>query len=230
MKNIIFLLPLALFLQACDAPQRIRVPVGQNENAILAPQSGNVSGGVGFTSANGTGTTTTGGSTGGTTGQSGTSITCTKTVTAFHAMLGSVDVCQDANNELSFRLSFNTADQADGTCIVPMFRDPNGLSTYLGNAQCTKHNQGQTVMGSVQKSRVGYTGLQINSVMVLKYSGTTAFFQCMNAYGTALSACMGRYGNNQFYKSYCETESTKYMENLCTSFKSTYPHSQVSTR
>jgi hypothetical protein len=231
MKTLLFVLPLLTLIEACDAPQRIRTPDSTFESGLDTTNGS----GVGFTTSGSTGGTTTGTTTGGsttgtTTGGTGSTINCIKTVTAYHAGLGNVDVCQDSGNEVRFKLGFSTTDQSDGTCIVPMYKDANNLSTYLGNAQCTKHNQGQTLEGTVSKNRNGYAGYQINSVMVLKYSATNAFFQCMNAYGQAYTSCMAGYGNNQFYKSYCESQGTTYMNNLCNSFKTNYPHSQVNTR
>jgi hypothetical protein len=236
MKTLLLVLPLLTLIEACDAPQRIRRPDSTFESGLDTTNGS----GVGFTNSGSTGGATTGTSTGGTTagtttgtttgGGSTSTINCIKTVTAYHAGLGNVEVCQDTNNEVRFKMTFSTTDQNDGTCIVPMFKNGSNLSTYLGNAQCTKHNQGQSMEGTVSKNRTGHSGYQINSVMVLKYSGTNAFFQCMNAYGQAYTSCLAGYGNNPFYKSYCESQGTTYMNNLCNSFKSNYPHSQVSTR
>lgn len=226
MKTLIILSLIAL--TACDAPVRVRTaPTDAFSGSVNT--SGN--GAPGFnltpptTPTTPPATTTTGTSSGG-----GTSINCIKTVTAFHSGLGSVDVCQDSANEVMFRLSFNTTDQNDGTCVVPMFRDSAGNSLYLGNAQCTKHNQGQVVTGQLEKNRQGYAGYQINSVMVMKYSGTNAFFQCMNAYGTQYNGCMSSFGGNPFYQSYCQSQAQTYMTTICNTFKSSYPYSQVLTR
>lgn len=231
MKNTILILSL-IALSACDAPVRVRnaptdsfsgsVNTGANEGApgfSLTPTNPSTT----------TGTSNGGSTTGSTTGGS-TGINCIQTVTAFHSGLGSVDVCQDSANEILFKMSFNTTDQNDGTCLVPMFRDSSGSSLYLGNAQCTKHNQGQTVTGQLSKNRQGYAGYQINSVMVLKYSGTNAFFQCMNAYGIQYNGCMQSFGGNPFYQSYCQTQSQTYMTTICNNFKNNYPYSQVLTR
>ena len=238
MKNIFFLLLLAA-LTSCDAPVRVRnqpndaytgnVNTGGNEGAPgfnLTPGTTTGSTTGGSTTGSSTGGTTTGSSTGG----SSSSINCIKTVSASHAGLGSVEVCQDSANEAMFRLSFNTTDQNDGTCVVPMFRDSSGSSLYLGNAQCTKHNQGQVVTGQLSKNRQGYAGYQINSVMVLKYSGSNAFFQCMNAYGIQLNSCMQSFRGNTFYQSYCQGQAQTYMTTICNNFKNNYPFSQVLTR
>lgn len=226
------LIVLSLFaLTACDAPVKVRTaPTDAFSGSINT--SGNGSTGFNLTPGTGgttTGTTNGGTTTGSTTGSSG-GINCIKTVTAFHSGLGSVDVCQDSANEVMFRLGFNTTDQSDGTCVVPMFRDSSGNSLYLGNAQCTKHNQGQVVTGQLDKNRQGYAGYQINSVMVLKYSGTNAFFQCMNAYGSQYNGCMSSFGGNPFYQSYCQSQAQTYMTTICNTFKSSYPYSQVLTR
>jgi hypothetical protein len=229
MKPTLLSLALLILATACDAPQQRRLS-GTFDNSSTS--TGAVEGTNGFTTnptttGGATAGTTTGSTTGSTTGQT---IKCIKNVVAFHAGLGNVDVCEDSANEVSFKLGFSTTDQSDGTCIVPMYKDTAGNSTYLGTAQCTKHNQGQIVYGNVSKNRSGYAGYQINSVMVLKYSGTSAFYQCMNAYGVSFQSCMGAYGNNSFYQSYCDTQAKNYMTGLCNTFKSNYPYSQVSTR
>ncbi|MBY0515491.1 MAG: hypothetical protein K2P81_01180 [Bacteriovoracaceae bacterium] len=237
MKTLFSVLTILLVAQGCDAPQRVRTS-GTTFDSNLGT-SGQDSSGTNFGTAGSTGGTTTsgtttgstsGGTTTGGTTTGGQTINCIKTATAYHAGLGNVDVCQDSANEVYFKLTYSTTDQNDGTCIVPMYKDGSGNSTYLGSAQCTKHNQGQVVYGNVSKNRNGYSGYQINSVMVLKYSGTNAFFQCMNAYGTYFQSCMAQYNNNQFYQSYCNTQATNYMTNLCNTFKNNYPYSQVSTR
>lgn len=231
MKQTLLLSALFLLATACDAPQQRRLAGTYNNSST---STGAVEGTNGFTPNPTTGTTsgtTAGSTTGTTTGTTtGSTINCIKNAVAYHAGLGNVDVCEDAANEVLFKLGFSTTDQSDGTCIIPMYKDTAGNSTYLGTAQCTKHNQGQIVTGSVSKNRNGYAGYQINSVMVLKYSGTNAFYQCMNAYGVQFQTCMGAYGNNSFYQSYCDTQAKNYMTSLCNTFKSNYPYAQVSTR
>lgn len=225
MKPILLPLALLLLAQACDAPQQRRI-TGTFDNSSAA-SAGNSSG---LTPTDGSNGSSNGGSSSGTTTGGDNKINCSNNVTAYHAGIGNVDICQDTANELSFRMGFSTTDQSDGTCIVPMYKDSAGNSTWLGSAQCTKHNQGQIVYGNVNKNRSGYAGYQINSVMVLKYSGTSAFFQCMNAYGTSYTSCMGAYGNNPYYQSYCNTQAQNYMTTLCNTFKANYPYAQVSTR
>ncbi len=236
MRKIIFPLVLTVLAAACDAPQRIRNPGGSFSDGVNSSNGSGVGFDNGGTSAGNSGTTTgsstgtTAGSTTGTTTGSGTSISCVSNVTGFHAGLGNVGVCQDSANEVRFQLTFSTTDQSDGTCIVPMFRDSSGKSTYLGNAQCTKHNQNQVIVGTVSKNRTGHAGYQINSVMILKYSSTNAFFQCMNAYGVAYNSCMQSYGGNPFYQNYCDGQGNTYMNNLCNTFRSNHPYAQVTTR
>lgn len=233
MKMLLLSLVTLFTITACDAPQRLRTP-GETFSGSVDTGSGTSNFGGNSTSGSSGGTnagSTTGG-TNGTTGSTGggQTINCIKNAIAYHAGLGNVDVCQDSANEVFFKMGFSTTDQSDGTCIVPMYKDGSGNSTYLGSAQCTKHNQGQIVYGNLSKNRNGYAGYQINSVMVLKYSGTTAFFQCMNAYGSYFQTCMNQYLNNPYYQNYCNTQATNYMTNLCNAFKSNYPYSQVSTR
>ena len=222
MKTMITPFVLLLLAVACDAPQQRRMA---GTFSASSTSTTNTNPTPGFTSDSDTKTTTDG-----TTGTAANTVTCTKTAVAYHAGLGNVDVCQNAGNELNFKLTFSTTDQSDGTCIIPMYKDAAGNSTYLGSAQCTKHNQGQVVMGNVSKGRTGYAGYQVNSVMVVKYSGSGAFFQCMNAYGTTFQACMNSYRGLATYQAYCDNQAKTYMSSLCNTFKTNYPYSQVSTR
>jgi len=229
MKPTLLTLALLILATACDAPQQRRLAGTYNNSSTSTGAVGT----DGFTPNPSTTGGTTSGTTAGTTTGSTTgaqTVNCIKNVVAYHAGLGNVDVCEDSANEVLFKLGFSTTDQSDGTCIIPMYKDTAGNSTYLGTAQCTKHNQGQIVTGNVSKNRNGYAGYQINSVMVLKYSGTSAFYQCMNAYGVSFQSCMGSYGNNAYYQSYCDTQAKNYMTGLCNTFKSNYPYAQVSTR
>lgn len=140
-------------------------------------------------------------------------------------------------------MGFTVTDQTDGTCLVPLYKDAAGNSVYLGNAQCTKHNAGQVSYGYLQKTRNGYTGYPVNGVMVLKYSGTAAFFQCMQAYeinynACKVSTCQAAYGANPTLYTQCmnslitncDTAAKQYMANVCTAFRNSYPYIDIRTK
>lgn len=223
-------------LAACDGPSRVRTPSGNFENAV------------------GTSGATTTGSSGGTTSVDGSTgaksneqlpagyESCNTTPNYYHAGIGYVSVCQNSGNELQFRMGFSTTDQTDGTCIVPMYKDSAGNSAYVGNAQCTKHNANQVVYGTLTKNRSGYTQYPVNGVMVIKYSGTNSFFQCMNAYGTSYescraAACAPYSGNGAYYQSCmaasnaaCDASARNYMTSVCNTFKGSSPYIDIRTK
>jgi hypothetical protein len=70
-----------------------------------------------------------------------------------------------------------------------MFKDGSGNSTYLGSPQCTKHNANQVVYGDLVKNRPNYGQYPINNLMVMKYSATTGFMNCMNGFTIGFTQC-----------------------------------------
>lgn len=233
-----YLVLLLLFAVACDGPSRIRsTSTGVSLSGV---QTGSTNG----TGSSGGDTTTT------TTTTTGTSLpagftACNTSAQYSQTSLGAFSVCQSSANELYFRVGYTTTDQTDGTCIVPMYRDSSGNSTYLGSPQCTKHNAGQVVYGYVSKNRAGYSSYPVNSVMLMKYSSTTAFNQCMQAYDTSYascktSTCAQAYGfNASLYQqclastspiTTCDDNAKRYMNSVCTTFKSGYAYIQITTK
>ena len=248
MKFVTLQLAVLLTIVACDGPTRIR-PSAVTSNNVGTTTTGTGTPTPPTTPApvvpGGTATTTgssTGGSTPGTTVQPGFE-SCNTNADKFHAGIGNISICQSTTNELHIRMGFTTTDQSDGTCLVPLYKDSAGNSVYLGSAQCTKHNAGQISYGYVQKTRSGYTNYPVNGVMVLKYSGTTAFFQCMQAYdinyqSCKVSTCQAAYGANaQLYAqcmnsllTSCDNAAKQYMANVCTAFRNSYPYIDIRTK
>ncbi len=230
-RTSLFMSAALLLATACDGPTRVRT-TGAVSNA--ASSEGTTSSSNGGTTAGYVGGTTSGTSN----GQLPAGFeSCNTNPSHYHPGIGYMSVCQSSQNELSFRLSFTTTDQSDGTCIVPLYKDSSGNSAYVGHAKCTKHNENQVVFGTVVKDRAGYTGHPVNGVMVVKYSGTTAFFQCMNAYGlnnqACLSSCAPYQGNAQAYQACaytCDSNAKTYMANVCANFKANTPYIDIRTR
>jgi hypothetical protein len=229
MKSLV-LLPL-LILTSCDGPSRMRESASIQGSSLGAPTTPT-------TSTTGTGTGTTTGTTTGSSTPAGFE-NCGADKIFSHAVLGQVKVCQNSGNELYFRVEYSKAvtTQADATCIVPLYKDSNNNSTWLGAAQCTIHSAGQVSYGYVSKSRSGYTQYPVNGVMVMKYSATNAFFQCMNGYATSYQACAPNcapYGNNpttyQQCLSACGTQATNYMSSMCSTFRSGYAYIDIRTK
>lgn len=234
---ILFILALAV---ACDGPTRIRQGAVTSEFSTAPDDSDKSGNSTTTTTGASSGGSTTGSTTGGNV-QAGFE-NCNTNPTRYHPGIGYVSICQSATNELYFRMGFTTTDQTDGTCIVPLYKDSAGNSTYLGTAQCTKHNDGQVSYGYISKNRNGYAGYPVNGVMVLKYSGTNAFFQCMQAYdinyqACKVSSCQSYASNPSLYNqcinsfiSTCDSSAKSYMSNVCTAFRNSYPYIDIRTK
>lgn len=240
--NRLFTFSLLLVAVACDGPTRMREGAGINSNPLLNPSNGTTTNGSTTNGTTTSGTTTSGTTTGSTTGNTTPAgfETCGAGNIYSHASIGQVKVCQNSVNELYFKLEYTNAatTQADATCIVPMYKDTNNSSTYLGVAQCTTHTAGQVSYGYVSKNRVNYGQYPVNGVMVMKYSATTAFYQCMNGYATSYNpcaaACQQSYAYNagmyQQCVSNCASKATSYMNSMCSNFKSSYPYIDIRTK
>jgi hypothetical protein len=184
MKKLSIIVSLSLLaLSGCDAPEKVRY-----DNSLGASNASNTLTDSGTTSGSTTGTTT--GSNNGNSQPTGFQ-NCNTNPTYYAASTGQMSVCQSSANELKIRLGFTTANsnQNDQTCIIPMHKDGSGNSFYIGSAQCTNHTVGQVIYGDMVKNRAGYTNYNLNAVMIMKYSSTTAFFQCMNGYASGFLAC-----------------------------------------
>jgi hypothetical protein len=225
-----------LFLAvACDGPTRMRQ--GASVSGVDLSSNGGTTANAGTTNGGTTGATT-GSTTGSTTGTTPAGFeSCGAANIHSKANIGQVKICQNSGNELYFRLEYSSAasTQSDATCIVPMYKDSSNNSTYLGSAQCTIHTAGQVSYGYVSKNRAGYGHQPVNGVMVMKYSATTAFFQCMNGYATSYQpcavACQQTYPFNsaphQQCVSSCAVNATAYMNSMCSNFKASYPYIDV---
>lgn len=240
MKQTSLSFALLLLAIACDGPSRMRTASNYASLGSVGTTTttGTATGGT-TTGTTTTGTTTTGGTTAVTAGFE----SCNTTASYSHSGIGNISICQSSSNELHFRMGFTTTDQSDGTCLVPLYKDGSGNSSYLGSAQCIKHNAGQVSYGFLQKTRAGYTGYPVNGVMVIKYSGTTPFFQCMQAYdinyqSCRVATCQSAYGYNAVLYNQClaslitscDTSAKTYMSNVCSTFKSSYPYIDIRTK
>ena len=71
-------------------------------------------------------------------------------------------------------------------------------------------------MGSIYKTRTGFTENPINGVMVLKEASIGAYFTCMNAYANYVTPqCPGGPRTNP----YCAQAATADMAMRCNNFK-----------
>jgi hypothetical protein len=230
---------LTLILSGCDTPTRTRLDTSSSNNVDFTSTN---PGGTGSTTpapegtGNGSSGGTSGGTTGGTSGMPAGFQNCSGTPNIIRPEIGNLSACQSSQNELSFRLSFTTTDQSDGTCLIPMTRDNNGKSTYIGRAQCTRHNAGQVIMGLVAKDRNGYSNYSLNSVMFMKMSGLNPFFDCMDEFNRFAQACYSsRYCNNSYFNAFfdeplrncCEYYAGESMAMKCNQFKNSVPYFEL---
>jgi hypothetical protein len=215
-----------LGLMSCDVPKRMResnLGTLNNSNNLETPNAGNAG------TINGNNTPAS----------SSEYSQCTSTYNGYAPTIGQIGVCQSSTNELNVKLTFSVTDNSDGTCIVPMYRDTSGNSTYTGRAQCTKHTANQVIYGVLVKDRSGYQQYPLNNIMVLKYSSLNAFFNCMNAYSQYGQSCAQTRGCNAMANnpvgqsqcmSMCATEATNYMNQTCSTFRNTHSYVEIRTK
>lgn len=218
MKKLILSLSLLALASSCDSPQRNRL-------------TNNLSTGNGMTQPNGTNTnpwsTTTGGTT---TGGTGTTTTkppgfenCDITPTHYAAVIGYTGICQSTLDETSVAVK-STVTDTNRTCLIPTYKDAAGSSTYLGQPQCFAPQQNVVTMGSVYKTRTGFTQLAINGLMVMKEASLTAYFTCMDAY-VSFKTTQCPYGPQT--NTYCADLARQYMTVKCNDFKAAHPYLDI---
>jgi hypothetical protein len=146
-----------------------------------------------------------------------------------------ISLCQNSNSETEIKVKFGDQDYSSGTCFVPMHKQANDESFYLGQAQCTTHGL-ELKNGSLNKSRQGYTDKAINTVMILKRDSVEPFFQCMDAIPIYLNSnqqCQGIVSTNCYQNpgvsfqtcSSCLQSANNFKTQKCNEFK--YGHSYL---
>lgn len=254
MKNLLPLLSLTLMVSACDTPQRTRLttPVNSSANGVAIPTgtlgTGTPTTGT-TTSGTTTGTTTSGTTTGGTGFEN-----CDLTGKHYAAGVGYVGLCQSTIDETLFKFKPTTTDQSIRTCLIPLYKDTSGSSTYLGQAQCTLTTANAEVQGNLYRTRtVNGQTLSINGVFVVKESaivggitynllneylkcadGYTDFLAKACAYGSrtdqACYALFMRCPNGANTNSACANEAMSWRTQVCTNFKSNFGSYYIDVR
>jgi hypothetical protein len=208
MKNFIAYVMFLTLAVSCDSPQSTRLIAG---SSALSNPTNTISTGT-LTSGTTTGTTTSGGLT--TAGFTNCNFTNVQSSNA----LGTIGVCQSTLDETQIAIRPSVTDTSSRTCLIPTYKDQSGSSTYIGQPQCTYTTQNAVVIGQLSKSRSGYSGYNLNGMMVMKETALTSYFQCMDAYTSYVSqACPSGAATN----SSCDSYARSYMSSLCTNFKST---------
>lgn len=234
MKTISSLLFLLVAISACDAPVRSR-PATVLQNGSQSPIS----------SGNSTNFGSTGGGdswTGGTTGTSNGSTrppgfeSCDPTPRYYAAGIGTIGVCQSSSDETSIMVKSTVADVSEATCLIPMYKDGSGNSTYLSTEpQCFRQEAGKEVYGKLYKTRNGYTNQPLNGLMVMKQSALVAFYNCMNAisrysdpscpYGAQTPTYQQRVPPYQIVN--CLQRAQSFMSQQCNDFKVMYSYLDI---
>ncbi|MBL7665719.1 MAG: hypothetical protein JNM93_11350 [Bacteriovoracaceae bacterium] len=218
MKVIPFIL--LLILAACDAPVSTRN--FQPDDPEDDPLQTTTTGGTTPTTTTATVTTTTGGTTGNGLGPGFEN--CNINPTLYTATIGYVAVCQSSQQQNLFKLKFSETDldyYPNSTCLVPMHKYSTGSSRYIGPEQFLQHQANVVYTGQLYKfTNEGATAL--NSVMVLKCTSLSAFYNCMDAASLFIA-------QNCPYNvtTSCSNAAQSYMQSTCTSFTSQHGYIQV---
>lgn len=96
--------------------------------------------------------------------------------------IGSVIACQNSSTKTKVKVKISETDLSTMTCLIPTYRDSYGSSFYIGPAQCLNHEKDTIYEGSFLVDRYGYTSSHFNAVMIMKYSLTDDYFNCMLGY------------------------------------------------
>jgi hypothetical protein len=250
MKKMILTVLTLLVLMGCDAPVRTRQlgkaesltnPSNSNSNS-MAYDPGTLSG---TTTSTGT---TPGGPTTGTTPSASTEpgfTSCDLTNRYSSSELGSFGLCQSTVTESSMRVRFARPSQSTRNCLIPLYKDGSGNSTYIGQPQCTLVNAPDAVItGSLPKNRSGFESYPINGVLVMKEAHLPAYYQCMHAYINWIpQACPSGVGSSPYCGHWlprcpygtrtnpaCDAAARDYMSQVCNAFKTSFSNAYVDIR
>lgn len=252
MKNILFSTLLLGLIAGCDAPQRTRAPRSfENLNGAIGPNGQPISGttvpgGINYEQPGALGGAATTGTTSGTTGTAPDSNfpSCDLTSKYHTVDVGYFGLCQSTVSESLFKVKF-TQTTTTRNCLLPLYKDAAGSSTYIGQPQCTAVNQAdQVISGTLYKNRSGFESYPLNGVIVMKEPLLPEYFSCMHAYIKWLpQACpQGPNTSNYCYQwmpmcpygaktnATCDQGARAYMAQICNAFKSKYSNAYIDIR
>lgn len=243
MKKLFLSIFFITLLSGCDAPQRGRLPMKTDtlKDAVDAGTSNAISYNPGSLGSN---TSTTKAET--STGTADTNFPSCDLSSKYHTIdIGYFGLCQSTLNETLFKVKFSMATTSTRNCLIPLYKDANGSSTYIGQPQCTMVNESDAIIqGSLYKNRSGLESHPLNGIIVMKEQLLPEYFACMHAYINWLpQACpngayssqyctywMPRcpYGAKSNYA--CDQAAKGYMADMCNGFKSKYSNSYIDIR
>jgi hypothetical protein len=234
----ILALALLFILVGCDTPTRSRpIPnLSGSETYTTTPGNSSTSS-SGFGPANGstTGQTSSGGSTTNSPTRPPGFENCSFTITGYAAGIGQIYACQSSADETQIGIKSTQTNQ-DRTCLIPMYKDQNGGSTYLSKEpQCFIQTSGSEVFGKLSKTRAGFQNHPLNALMIMKYNSLSAFYTCMDALTTfADPRCpMGMqtppYQQNVYPYAYinCMQLAQARMNQICSDFKTMHSYVEL---
>ena len=228
--------PVVLVLLGCDAPTRSR-PIPNLSGSDSYTSSGNTS-----NSSSGFGPSTGGTTTSGSTGGTSTTSTrpagfenCSFSIGGFAAGIGQIYACQSTLDETQIGVKSTQTNQ-DRTCLIPMYKDQNGGSTYLSKEpQCFIQMAGAETFGKLSKTRPGFQNHPLNSLMIMKYNSLSSFYTCMDALTTFSDPrCPSGmqtppYQQNVYPYAYvnCMQLAQARMNQICSDFKTMHPYVEL---
>lgn len=233
MKTLLLALPILFLAVACDSPQRTRLGTTVNSgNGLTSPTTSTSN----PWATGSTGGSSTGSSSSGSTKPAGFE-NCDLSAKYYASGINYIGVCQSTLDEKSIAVYTTVADSSR-TCLIPTYKDSTGSSTYLGQPQCFLPVANNVTIGTLYKTRSGFTNNPISGVMIMKEASLTAYYTCMDAYTTfPRSMCANGAQTNsycaQLYQqcpagartsAYCDQIARNDMNNKCSSFKSMYPY------
>jgi hypothetical protein len=238
MKNTFLLLSFMALVVGCDSPQRTRLATnGVNGNGLTYPST--TTGGTFTTSP------TTGLPTGTTpTNTLGAGFESCDLSDKYQTIdIGFFGLCQSTQDELTFKFRTSLTSTSVRTCLIPIYKESSGSSTWIGQPQCTYTTAGQVVTGKLYKDRTGFTTYPVNGVIVMKEPLLPEYFACMQGYTgwpanlcatTGASAYCNYWGQMCPYgaktNTQCDAEGRSYMNKICTDFKTKYTNSYIDIR
>ena len=209
MKYLI--LSLLVIVAGCDTPTRSRFPSTSIGNQQIADP---------FTSGPGMGAVSPTTPTTPTTPSPGFE-NCNLSKSRSTADLGSVGICRSSQNETQVRFVTSSSNTSSRTCLIPLHRDSQNRSVYLGDPQCTYTEAEKVYTGQLYKHS-SKSSLMMNGVAIMLDHVLTDYFACKDAYVKYIQYyCPGNptyapcvQGANNYSNSMCGLLVTKYPNNF----------------
>jgi hypothetical protein len=247
MKNFIIqlfsLIILGTALLGCDVPQRTRLPLSSSSSDSESATTTDPNA-ISYESGTLGDSSTSGSTSTGTTQTDSDFPSCDLSYKYSTVDIGSFGLCQSSVTETSFKVKFGTATSTRN-CLIPLYKDSTGSSTYIGQPQCTSVTQsGEQLQGTLYKNRSGFESYPLNGVIVMKEALLPEYFNCMHGYLNWIAqACPSGINSSPYCyywvprcpygaktNSTCDQAARSYMSEICTTFKSRYGNSYVDIR